>query len=73
MARGQLFEYAVLYHPKPTRDQLDAGVTPTSVVVQEPKRILATNQTEISILAARELPADYLNRLNEIEILVRPF
>ena len=28
MARGKLFEYAVLYHPKPSKDQNDRGETP---------------------------------------------
>lgn len=73
MARGQLFEYAVLHHPKPTLEQAQTGESPKTVVVQQPKLLLATTKEEVSILAARDLPVALIDKLNEIEILVRPF
>lgn len=73
MAKGQLFEYAVLHHPKQTKDQNDRGEQPKSVLVTTPTSILAGSQAEVSILAARSVPAEHLDHLEDIEIIVRPF
>lgn len=71
--RGKLFEYAVLYHPKPTKDQNDRGETPKSIVLTKPETIMAASDAEVSILAARSIETEYLDRLEDVEILVRPF
>jgi hypothetical protein len=73
MAKGKLFERAVLYHPRPTKEQRDAGETPKSVVVMKPDYILASSDQEVSIQTARALPEEYLAKLEDVEILVRPF
>jgi hypothetical protein len=71
--RGKLFEYAVIHHPKPTKDQHERGETPKSVLVTEPTRILAGSDAEVSIQAARSIPTEHLEHLDEVEIIVRPF
>jgi len=73
MAKGKLFEYAVLYHPRPTKDQRDAGESPKSVIVTQPTQVLSASDGEVSILAARGIPTEYLDKLEDVEILVRPF
>jgi hypothetical protein len=73
LAKGKLFEYAVLYHPKATKAQIDAGDTPKSVLVTHPTSILATADQEVSIHAARSVPDTYLDKLENVEIVVRPF
>lgn len=73
MAKGKLFERAVLYHPKQTKEQRDAGETPRSTVVMKPEYILASTETEVSVQTARALPEEYLTKLEDVEILVRPF
>jgi hypothetical protein len=73
MAKGKLFEFAILYHPKPTKDQRDSGETPKSEVVIEPKMILATTIEQASMLAARAIPDTHTEKLEDVEILVRPF
>jgi hypothetical protein len=73
MARGRLFEYALLYHPKQTKDQLERGEEPKSEVIQEPKTVLATSEQQVSVLAARAIPADYVEQIDSVEIVVRPF
>jgi len=35
--------------------------------------VLAGSKEEVSILAAREIPPDYLSKLDQVEVLVRPF
>lgn len=73
MAKGKLFEYAVLYHPKPTKEQNERGETPKSILVTEPTVILATSDQEVSIKAAQSIGADYVEKLDDVEIVVRPF
>jgi hypothetical protein len=74
MARGSLFQYAVLYHP---REKKDAAGNPTetkkSILVTPVTNILATSDKEVGILAARSLPEEYLDKLDDVEIIVKPF
>lgn len=71
--RGKLFEYALVYHPKQTKEQHDRGEMPKSVLVKEPTRLLAASEQEVSILAARSIPEDHIPHLEDIEVIVRPF
>lgn len=71
--KGKLFEYAVLYHPKATKDQIERADYPKSEVVTELKSVLAKNEQEVAMLAARSIPSDYADKLDSVEILVRPF
>lgn len=73
MAKGKLFEYAILFHPKPTKEQNDRGETPKSEIVSEPKTVLALDPQQVGILAARSLPEQYVDKLDDVEIVVRPF
>jgi hypothetical protein len=73
MSKGKLFERAVLYHPRPTKEQKDSGETPRSLILSKPEYILANSDQEVSVLTARSLPEEYLTKLDDIEILVRPF
>lgn len=67
--RKTIFEVAILLHP--TEDESKNGVS--SMLLVRPKHILATNQHEATLLAAREIPDDYLERLDRIDVAVRPF
>jgi hypothetical protein len=71
--RGKLFQVAILYHPKATKDQNERGEVPKSVIVKAPEHVLATTDREAGIRAAKGLPDDYLDKLEDVEILVRPF
>lgn len=73
MAKLKFFERAVLYHPRPTKEQHETGETPTSIVVMKPEHITATSEQAALIQTARELPEQYLAKLEDVEILVRPF
>ena len=73
MAKGKLFEYAVLYHPRPTKEQHDRGEVPDSVLVTPPTVKLATSDDAVSIMAARSMPEEHTSHLDDIEICVRPF
>lgn len=69
---SKLFEYAVLYHPKPEKVD-DEKVEKPSVIIVKPDWILARSDKEVAIKAARDIPTEYMDRLDLIEILVRPF
>lgn len=73
MAKGKLFEYAVLYHPRATKEQRDAGESPKTEIVQAIQTILAESDKEVGIMAARALPESYLSKLEDVEIVIRPF
>lgn len=73
MSKGKLFEYAILHHPKKTKAQVETGEDAKSVIVSEPKFMLAGTDNEVSVRAAREIPDKYLDKLEDVEILVRPF
>lgn len=67
---AQIFEYAVVFQPK-NEDETKEREKPKLVV--DVTRVLASSQQEVTILASRSIPADYLDRLDEVEIAVRPF
>jgi hypothetical protein len=73
MARGKLFEYAILYHPKPEKDAQGKEIQEKSKLLKEPTRVLAARTEDVGVLAAREIPDDYLDKIEDVEIVVRPF
>ena len=68
--KSRLFEYAILLHPLPKKAD---DIPPPSEVLIGPASVLAQDENKALILASREIPEDYLSRLEEVEIAVRPF
>ena len=70
MNKSKLFQYAILWHPteKQVKDE-----SKKSKVLVEPKTILANDQNSALMAAAMEIPSDYKNELEQIEIAIRPF
>jgi len=66
----KLFEYAVLLHPETDKDGKPIGKT---AVVKEPKTLLAKDEQQVGMLAAREIPTEHVDHLERVEIIVRPF
>ena len=73
MAKGKLFEVAVLFHPAKTKEHIDAGTDPKSTLLKTPHTLLAQSEQEVAVRTARELPEEYLDKLEQVEIVVRPF
>jgi hypothetical protein len=69
----KLYEYAVIYNPAQTKEQKDAGVTPKSELLVDITRVLANNEKEASMLAARAIPDTHTDKLDRVEIALRPF
>ena len=74
MAKGKLFEYAVLYHPPETKDAAGNPIeNKKSILVKEPTRVVAVSEPEVAMLAAKSIPDEYNDKLEHVEIVVRPF
>jgi hypothetical protein len=71
--RSTLFEYAIIYQPKERTDANGNDTTPPAVLLVEPTRILVRDEKEAGIQAARRIPDEYLSKLDEVEIALRPF
>ena len=71
--KGKLFEYAVIHHPKAKKDMAGNEEPVKSAILTDVTRVLAGTPEEVSILAARSIPAEYLHKLEQVEIIVRPF
>lgn len=69
----KLYEFAVIYNPLPTKEQSERGETPKSNLVVDVTRILSNNDKEAMMLAARAIPQEYTDRLDRLEIALRPF
>jgi len=70
--KGKLFEYAVLFHPD-ARKVGEEWVTDPSQLIVEPKRVVARDDKAVAIQASRDIPDTYLDKLDKVEVIVRPF
>jgi len=62
----KLFQYAIILHPeKKSSDK--------SKLIVGLKDVLAKDQAQASIMAARDIPEEHLENLDRIEVLIRPF
>jgi hypothetical protein len=77
--RGKLFQFAILFHPNTSGshvlESLGTGSidTPPSELLVEPQTIVAVSEDEVRILAARKIPDNYTDKIDQIELLIRPF
>ena len=51
----------------------DDSVTDPSILIVDVKRMIAKSDNEVAIKAAREIPEEYLDKLEQVEIAIRPF
>lgn len=73
MSKATIWEYAIIYTPLQTRDQLERGEAPKAVLLVDVQRILAANEAEANMYAARAIPTEYADKMQQCEIAVRPF
>jgi hypothetical protein len=70
MSNKKLFGYAIIDQGK--KAEKDIPAQPAKVLVP-PTYILADNEKEVVILAGRQIPEEYLSKMEQIDIAVRPF
>lgn len=74
MAKGKLFEYAVIYHPKEKKNAVGEVVEEkASELVVKPTQVLAASEAQVAMLAARSVPENLTDKLDQVEIVIRPF
>lgn len=69
MAKGKLFEYALIYHPKKEKDEEQKP----SELIGDVKHMIAATPEVVNMRAIREIPDEYAEKLEQIEVAVRPF
>ena len=73
MPKLQLFEYAVLFHHKPEKDQAGNDITKNSELIVKPTIMLAPDQQTAAKKAARAIDDKYEDQLDQCDVRVRPF
>lgn len=73
MAKGKLWEVSVLYHPKPKRNNAGEDITEPTVIVMKPEFMLAATEKEVGIRVSRLIPKEYDDKIEDVEVSIRPF
>lgn len=73
MPKLSYFEYAVVFHHKPEKDNAGNDITKDSEVLIPPTMILGVNAESVAKLAARKIPDDKEKELERCDVMVRPF
>jgi hypothetical protein len=66
----RLFEYAVILQPKEDKDGEE--IEPGKLIV-DPATILAKDPDQAGMIAARAIPDEYMDKLDRLSVVVRPF
>lgn len=73
MTHQRLFEYVIIHHPRRVKVDEEAGNLKRSILLKDVTRVMAADEKEVGIIAAREIDPEYLDRLDTVEIGIRPF
>jgi len=68
----KLYEYAVILDEKRNKDE---EITDDSRIIVDPTAILAKDDAQAQLLAARAIPEEYLTngKLDRLSVIIRPF
>jgi hypothetical protein len=66
----KLYQFAALFHP--SDDERKEEKKKDEIVVAL-KTVLAPNDQAAALMCGREIPQEYMDKLHQIEVLVRPF
>lgn len=69
--KQKLFQFAVLHHEKISKGKQEGEIK--SVEVIKIKSILAADEKVALLLIAKQIPDEYQDKLQDVEILLRPF
>jgi hypothetical protein len=67
------YEYIIVFYPIPTKDEVERGVTPKAKLLIGPEGTMASNDREAGLIAARSIPEEYVEKLEQIDVILRPF
>jgi len=66
----KLYEYAVVCAEKRDRDD---EVVEAAEIIEGPTTILARDEKQAQVLAARAIPDTHLDKIDRLSVVVRPF
>ncbi len=66
----KIFEFAAIYVPEERQGEKTAEL---AKIIVQPQTVLAKDEKQAAMLAARAIPEDYVGKLERVEIAVRPF
>jgi hypothetical protein len=67
---AKAFEWVVIWYPTEKEHEKESK---SPLLVKGPEIVVAATEKEAFMTAAREIPEEYANNLNQIEVAVRPF
>lgn len=70
MSKSKLFQYAIIWHPTEKQVKEDGA---KSKLVKALDTILAIDEKSVLMTAAMNIPSEYKDQLEQVEIVVRPF
>ncbi len=66
---NKLFEYAAIWHPN--EKELEQGKS--SKIIVDVNTVVAKDQNSATLVAARAIPEEFVEQLDRVEVVVRPF
>lgn len=66
---SKLFQYAAIWEP--SAEQIKSGEKAKLIV--DLKTVLCTDDKSAMVLAARDIPTEFLGQLDQVQVVVRPF
>lgn len=69
----KVFEFMVIWHGKPTKEQREAGEDGGHKIVVDVQRVLAKDEKIAMMKAVQAIPVEYAEKLDQLEIACRPF
>jgi hypothetical protein len=70
MGKLRLFQAAVVWHPDPNNEEEEKM---DSVILVEPYTVLEKDDKTLAYKLVRALDEKYINQMNQIELIIRPF
>jgi hypothetical protein len=64
-----VYEYLIIHRPKAKKDE--DQLRPE--LIQGLRTAIASSEQEVLIMASRQIPERYQNKLDEVDIAIRPF
>lgn len=65
----KIYEYAAVFNPNDSEKKEGEK----STIVISPKQVLCENERAALMLAARDIPDSFLDKMDRVEVAVRPF
>jgi hypothetical protein len=69
----KLFEFAIIYTPRNTKTQIDAGEISKSEILVPITSVLAKDKETANMLAARAIPETHVDKMDQLTIAIRDF